>query len=76
MSTPRLSISIVSKGLDLAFMMFGNEAYLGSFNLKSTVTMEGKLSFLVSIPESISRHTSTLLASLLKSNLEMNVPRE
>ena len=75
-SIPRLDNSIVSNGLDLAFIMFGSEAYLGSFNLRSTVTMAGKLSFLVSIPESISRLTSTLLESELKSNLEINVPSE
>ena len=37
-----------------AFIMFGKEAYRGSFNLKSVVTIAGKLILMVCKPPSIS----------------------
>ena len=42
--------------------MFGNEAYLGSFSLKSQVTMAGILISMVSKPSSISLVTSNFLS--------------
>ena len=51
--------------------MFGSEANLGSFNLKSQVTIAGKLISRVSRPSSISLTTSNHLS--LKYNYEEKV---
>ena len=48
-----------------AFIILGKEAYLGSFNLKSVVIMQGRLIFNVSKPPSISLVTNIALSSLI-----------
>ena len=47
-----------SRGFFLAFIIFGKDAYLGSFNLKSQVTIAGTLTDIVSNPSSTSLVTS------------------
>ena len=44
-------------------MILGKDAYLGSFNLKSVVTIAGLFSFKVCKPPSISLVTVTLFSS-------------
>ena len=51
-----------SIGFFLAFIIFGNDAYLGSFNLKSQVTIAGILTSIVSNPSSTSLTTSNDLS--------------
>ena len=60
MSTPRSEACITSNGLDFAFMILGSDAYLGSFNLKSVVTIAGRFTETVCKPPSISLVTSAL----------------
>ena len=48
--------------------MFGNDAYLGSFNLKSVVIIAGKLSLSVCNPPSISLVTSTVSPLIFTSD--------
>ena len=57
-----ISAEISSIGFFFAFIMFGREAYLGSFNLKSQVTIAGTFISIVSSPSSISLVTSSLLS--------------
>jgi hypothetical protein len=70
-STPRSTALICSIGFFLAFMILGSEAYLGSFNLKSQVTIAGTLTSIVSRPSSISLVTSKDFSFI--SILEANV---
>ena len=71
MSTPRSDAVICSIGFFLAFIIFGKEAYLGSFNRKSQVTIAGTFTSIVSKPSSISLVTSSDLS--LTSILDANV---
>ena len=48
--------------------MFGKDAYLGSFNLKSVVTIAGRLTVIVCKPPSISLVTTALSPSILSSD--------
>ena len=57
-SMPKAAAFICSIGFFLAFIILGNEAYLGSFNLKSQVTIAGTLTSIVSRPSSTSLVTS------------------
>ena len=70
-STPRSDAFICSIGFFFAFIIFGNEAYLGSFNLKSHVTIEGMFVSIVSKPSSTSLVTSKDLS--LTSIFDANV---
>ena len=49
-STPKSDAFICSIGFFLAFIIFGNDAYLGSFNLRSHVTIAGTFISIVSNP--------------------------
>ena len=70
-STPKSVAAISSIGFFLAFIIFGSDAYLGSFSLRSQVTIAGTFISIVSRPSSISLVTSNLLS--LTSILEANV---
>ncbi|SVD48255.1 uncharacterized protein METZ01_LOCUS401109, partial [marine metagenome] len=61
-SIPKSEALICSKGFFFAFIIFGNDAYLGSFNLKSHVTIAGTLTSIVSNPSSTSLTTSKNLS--------------
>ena len=61
-STPSASAVNVSIGFFFAFIIFGREAYRGSFKRKSTVITAGIFTFIVSSPPSISRVTIALSA--------------
>ena len=52
--------------------MFGKEAYLGSFNLRSQVTIAGTLTSIVSKPSSTSLVTSKDYS--MTSIIDANVP--
>ena len=70
-STPKSEAVIFSIGFFLAFIIFGNDAYLGSFNLRSQVTIAGTFISIISRPSSISLVTSNLLS--LTSIFDANV---
>ena len=70
-STPKSDAFNCSIGFFLAFIIFGSEAYLGSFNLRSQVTIAGTFISIVSKPSSISLVTSNLpsLISILDAKV-------
>ena len=69
-SIPNESISIISKGFFLAFIIFGKEAKRGVLSLKSHVRTAGKLVSKFSIPSSISLEIETLLPSIFKFEIK------
>ena len=71
MSRPKSAAGIISRGLDFAFIMLGNDAYLGSFNLKSVVTIAGKFTETVCKPPSISLVTTALPSAMDNSEAKV-----
>src|SRR6185437_14234032 len=70
-SMPRDASSIVSIGLDLAFMMSGSLMKRGSLRRRSVVTTAGRSTSMVSRPASTSRVTVALPSAI--STLDANV---
>ena len=70
-SIPNSSALNDSKGFCFAFMIFGREAYLGSFNLKSEVTIAGSFIEIVCKPPSTSLVTSAFPSEIFHSEAKV-----